>query len=203
MRARPLLCKADIRFRWDPLTEPLPMGTSEEEGQELTHWSCLTFFPSFCSLGYLQIRNQINIYLQSCPKWLLKLDLDLSCRQVCHGKKSLAMSLQDTLEHEQDATRARIPVFLPDMFVSFLARTPRVNPLYEKVKMESEAWINRFVRCDVGMTWEDSLRNAGNAISMSVWSGKYPEPTFRSFARSWRQRPDQWSYEHCLIGATG
>lgn len=52
---------------------------------------------------------------------------------------------QDTLKHKKDAAQARIPVLLPDMFVSFLAQRPRVNPHYERVRMESEAWINKFV----------------------------------------------------------
>ena len=49
------------------------------------------------------------------------------------------------LPDTQDAPRAEIPVILPDMFVSFLAQKPKVNPHYEKVRMESEAWINEFV----------------------------------------------------------
>lgn len=32
-------------------------------------------------------------------------------------------------------------VTIPDMFVSFLAQEPRINPHYERVKGESEAWI--------------------------------------------------------------
>ena len=32
-------------------------------------------------------------------------------------------------------------VMMPDMFVSFLAQEPQINPNYEKVKGESEAWI--------------------------------------------------------------
>ena len=32
-------------------------------------------------------------------------------------------------------------VIIPDMFVSFLSQQPQINPNYEKVKGESEAWI--------------------------------------------------------------
>lgn len=32
-------------------------------------------------------------------------------------------------------------VSIPDMFVSFLSSEPQINPNYEKVKGESEAWI--------------------------------------------------------------
>ena len=32
-------------------------------------------------------------------------------------------------------------VTIPDMFVSFLSQEPQINPNYEKVKGESEAWI--------------------------------------------------------------
>lgn len=51
---------------------------------------------------------------------------------------------QDT-ETEQDAVQAKILVLLPDMFVSFLSRKPQINPHYEKVREESEDWINRFL----------------------------------------------------------
>lgn len=32
-------------------------------------------------------------------------------------------------------------VTIPDMFVSFLAQEPQINPHYDRVKGESEAWI--------------------------------------------------------------
>ena len=34
-----------------------------------------------------------------------------------------------------------VEITLPDMFVSFMALTPKVNPHYERVRAESEAWI--------------------------------------------------------------
>ncbi|KAG8528296.1 uncharacterized protein KY384_007213 [Bacidia gigantensis] len=46
-------------------------------------------------------------------------------------------------EKQQNASPARIPVLLPDMFVSFLSQKPKVNPHYAKVKKEAEVWINR------------------------------------------------------------
>ena len=36
-------------------------------------------------------------------------------------------------------------VTMPDMFVSFLSQKPHINPHYEKVKRESEAWIAEYV----------------------------------------------------------
>ncbi|KAL8729913.1 MAG: hypothetical protein Q9181_004839 [Wetmoreana brouardii] len=37
---------------------------------------------------------------------------------------------------------------MPDMFVSFLAQEPQINPKYEKVKGESEAWIAQLCQYD-------------------------------------------------------
>jgi len=34
-----------------------------------------------------------------------------------------------------------VEIILPDMFVSFMALTPKVNRHYERVRAESEAWI--------------------------------------------------------------
>lgn len=64
----------------------------------------------------------------------------------CKMVPDVQLSKQDTPKHEQDAPQIRIPVLLPDMFVSFLAQKPRVNFHYEKVKKESEAWINKYAR---------------------------------------------------------
>lgn len=36
-------------------------------------------------------------------------------------------------------------VTIPDMFVSFLAQKPQINPHYDRVKGESEAWIAELV----------------------------------------------------------
>ena len=36
---------------------------------------------------------------------------------------------------------ATIEITLPDMFVSFMAVQPKINPHYERVRAESEAWI--------------------------------------------------------------
>ena len=38
-----------------------------------------------------------------------------------------------------------IPALLPDMFVSFLSRKPQLNPHYESIRAESEAWISESV----------------------------------------------------------
>ena len=46
---------------------------------------------------------------------------------------------------KEEAVPARLPVLLPDMFASFLAQKPRVNPHYQRIKMESEKWINEYV----------------------------------------------------------
>ena len=52
---------------------------------------------------------------------------------------------QPLLETTKYADQEMMPVLLPDMFVSFLAQKPRVNPHYATIKTESEAWMERFV----------------------------------------------------------
>lgn len=51
----------------------------------------------------------------------------------------------DIPKPQQGSLPDLIPVMLPDMFVSFLAQEPKVNPHYERVKAESEAWLNKLV----------------------------------------------------------
>ena len=43
---------------------------------------------------------------------------------------------------EQDAVSQ---IVLPDMFLLFLAQSPRVNPHYEDIGRESEAWLLKSV----------------------------------------------------------
>jgi hypothetical protein len=38
-----------------------------------------------------------------------------------------------------------VQVVLPEMFLLFLAQTPRVNPHYEDIRRESEAWLLKYV----------------------------------------------------------
>jgi len=44
-----------------------------------------------------------------------------------------------------DSKGERIQVILPDMFMSFLSQPPRLNSNYQKVKIESEAWMVEYV----------------------------------------------------------
>lgn len=39
-----------------------------------------------------------------------------------------------------------ITVDLPDLFQSFVQHTPRTNPNYESVKLESEKWVGEYVK---------------------------------------------------------
>lgn len=49
-------------------------------------------------------------------------------------------SLGHTLE--QDGV---VQVVLPEMFLLFLAQSPRMNPHYEDIRRESEAWLLKYV----------------------------------------------------------
>lgn len=53
---------------------------------------------------------------------------------------------QILLEATDLADQKKMPVLLPDMFVSFLAQKYTVNPHYATIKAESEAWMEKFVR---------------------------------------------------------
>ena len=48
------------------------------------------------------------------------------------------------LEHTMEQTGV-VQVTLPEMFLFFLAQSPRVNPHYEDVRRESEAWLLEYV----------------------------------------------------------
>lgn len=48
---------------------------------------------------------------------------------------------QDYLTSDPQLDDSTVEVVLPDLFRLFLSISPRVNPHYELVKQESEAWI--------------------------------------------------------------
>ena len=35
-------------------------------------------------------------------------------------------------------------VIIPDLFVSFISQRPKLNPYYEVIKKESEAWMKQY-----------------------------------------------------------
>lgn len=49
------------------------------------------------------------------------------------------------LATENPLDDSKVDVVLPDMFRLFLSEPPRVNPHYDQVKSESEAWFSEFV----------------------------------------------------------
>lgn len=67
--------------------------------------------------------------------------------------------------NEPNNDQKEIPVILPDLFVSFLSRTPQLNPNYERVRAESEAWISKSVHPLYGLSVpsDDLIFSTGNA----------------------------------------
>ena len=58
------------------------------------------------------------------------------------GSIEMPLSLEDqALQAQSEVSQIDDHVTMPDMFVSFLAQEPQINPNYERVKGESEAWI--------------------------------------------------------------
>ncbi len=57
-----------------------------------------------------------------------------------------ASDLESGLEHQTTLSSPHYTVekaFIPDMFVSFVSQKPRLNPHYEVVRLESEAWLKQ------------------------------------------------------------
>lgn len=52
---------------------------------------------------------------------------DINCKSKCYPGQSQTPTNQ---------------VVMPDLFVSFASQKPRMNPFYECIKFESEAWIS-------------------------------------------------------------
>lgn len=59
---------------------------------------------------------------------------------VSHGfdsnEKTIALEASSTEIEQMETT-----VLLPDLFISFCSRAPKINPFYAEVKAESEAWF--------------------------------------------------------------
>ena len=85
-------------------------------------------------------------------------------KEYCSG--TAAQPVHDVLPPTQHDHPDRIPVLLPEMFVSFLAREPTVNPNYERVKADSEAWLIGLVKASIDLLL---LTEIENAILINEW----------------------------------
>ncbi|KAI1827715.1 isoprenoid synthase domain-containing protein [Xylaria intraflava] len=79
----------------------------------------------------------------------------------------------------QDSSASeRVTVQIPDMFVSFLAEPPRVNPNYSTVKVESEAWISKFCSFDKRMSHR--VNKCDFSYFIAVMAPEAPPVEFRT-----------------------
>lgn len=52
-------------------------------------------------------------------------------------------SAKDNFLNSVSVSEKRTTIKLPDIFHSFLKESPRLNPYYESIRVESENWISR------------------------------------------------------------
>lgn len=73
-------------------------------------------------------------------------------QQTLFRAHNIVRDQHDTIEQswtgavEPKTGDGKVAIALPDMFVRFLSEPPRVNPHYERVKAESEAWFAEYVK---------------------------------------------------------
>jgi hypothetical protein len=88
-----------------------------------------------------------EIYKGSHPSMEPDFRLEYSKDHVVSAGKSrsekltLANGVGSALTNGHVLKPERIEVIIPDMFVSFMAMTAKVNPHYEQARAESEKWI--------------------------------------------------------------
>ena len=88
-----------------------------------------------------------EIYKGSQPSMEPDFRLEYSKGHVVSAEKSgseepkLTNGVGSALTNGDVLNPERIEVIIPDMFVSFMAMTPKVNPHYEQARAESEKWI--------------------------------------------------------------
>ena len=93
-------------------------------------------------------RRSVNSGVKMAPALVYNpVDTNFSCVPIeaTHNRK------------EQKNSQHEVEVVLPDLFVSFLSRKPQLNPYYESIREESEAWVSKSV------TPSDCLRVPFNA----------------------------------------
>lgn len=88
----------------------------------------------------------------------------LVCDPVDKESSHVQIEATHNWDGQKDGQR-EIPVILPDLFVSFLSRKPQLNPHYEIVRAESEAWISEYVThlIGLGVPSDDRIIITGNA----------------------------------------
>ncbi|KAI4189220.1 MAG: hypothetical protein L6R41_001600 [Letrouitia leprolyta] len=80
-------------------------------------------------------------------------------------------------------------VTMPDMFVSFLARKPQINPHYDRVKGESEAWIAEL--CGYSQKNYQKHIKADFSYFVSIWAREAEPEELRTIC-DWMN----WTIDH-------
>lgn len=92
-------------------------------------------------------------------------------------------------------------LLLPDLFISFMAPEPRLNPRYEEVKQVSESWIAEYVM--VKNQTIESWANGSDpdyAITMRKATKSMLQQTFRTWWQFRRGMLNLKSFEPSVTG---
>jgi hypothetical protein len=107
-------------------------------------------FSEFDSQPTVNDESQVDgeeIYKGSLPSMEPDFRMEYSKDHVASAEKSesekpkLTNGVGSALTNGDVLKPERIEVIIPDMFVSFMAMTPKVNPHYEQARAASEKWI--------------------------------------------------------------
>ena len=64
---------------------------------------------------------------------------------VLSGREASSMPSKENCRTEQSPRQPELKrVIIPDLFVSFISQRPKLNPYYEVIKKESEAWMKQY-----------------------------------------------------------
>jgi hypothetical protein len=105
----------------EPDSQPTVNNESQVDGEEISKGSQPSMEPDF-RLEYS--KNHVA-----------------SAEESGSEKPQLTNGVGSALTNGDVLKPQRIEVIIPDMFVSFMAMTPKVNPHYEQARAESEKWI--------------------------------------------------------------
>lgn len=61
------------------------------------------------------------------------------------SSRKLADATIQSIDILDSFLQVTMSIFIPDMFVSFMASSAKVNPHIDKVREESESWLSRYV----------------------------------------------------------
>ena len=119
---------------------------------------------------------------------------------MCQQREAERAAVPETCRTDQPPRQREVKrVVIPDLFVSFVSQRPKLNPYYEVVKKESEAWMKQYETISFQFCRRrHAQRTSDTSVRICHWTekehAKHVRADFPYFAAVWTTEagPDEF-----------